>query len=157
MCDFATSWTAACQASLSFIISWNLLTLMSVESVMPSNNLILCCPLPLLPSIFPSIRVFSNESVLCIRWPKYWSINFSMFFQWIFRVDFLNDWLVWSPCCPRDTQPRNSVVTGTTQDLLSTEVGPLVKRYLVCDSMTVILVVVLAEPLSAGKANPHPE
>ena len=157
MSDFATPWTAACQASLSFIISWSLLTLMSVESLMPSNDLILCCPLLLLPSIFPSIRVFSNESVLCIRWPKYWSINFSMSFQWIFRVDFLNDWLVWSPCCSRDTQPRNSVVTGTTQDLLPTEVGPLVKRYLVCESMTVILVVVLAEPLSAGKANPYPE
>ena len=66
----ATPWTAACQASLSFITSWNLLKLMSTESMMPSNYLILCNPLHLLPSIFPSIRVFSNESALCIRWPN---------------------------------------------------------------------------------------
>ena len=71
-------WTAACQASLSFIISWNLLKLMSTELMMPSNHLILCHPLLLLPSIFPSIRVFSNEPVLCIRWPKYWSSSFSI-------------------------------------------------------------------------------
>ena len=66
-------WTAACQASLSITNSWSLLKLMSIVSVMPSNHLILWRPLFLLPSIFPSIRVFSNESVLCIRWPKYWS------------------------------------------------------------------------------------
>ena len=70
---FETSWTAACQASLSITNSQNLLKLMSIKSVMPSSHLILCHPLCLLPSIFPSIRVFSNESVLCIRWPKYWS------------------------------------------------------------------------------------
>ena len=70
---FATPWTAACQASLSFTNSQNLLKLMSIESVMPSSHLILCCPLLLPPSIFPSIRVFSNESALYIRWPKYWS------------------------------------------------------------------------------------
>ena len=75
---FATPWTAACQASLSFTMSWSLLKLMSIESVMPSNHLILCCPLLLLPSIFPSIKVFSNELVLCIRWSKYWSFSFSM-------------------------------------------------------------------------------
>ena len=75
---FVTSWTAACQASLSFTIFWSLLKLMSIESVMPSNHLILCHPLLLLPSIFPSIRVFSNESALCIRWPKYWSFNFNI-------------------------------------------------------------------------------
>ncbi|XDA73677.1 hypothetical protein R6Z07F_003896 [Ovis aries] len=68
---FAILWTAACQASLSIINSWSLLKLMSIESVMSSNHLILCRPLLLLPSIFPSIRVFSNESPLCIRWPKY--------------------------------------------------------------------------------------
>ena len=67
---FETPWTAACQASLSITNSWSLLKLMSIESVMPSNHLILCCPLLFLPSIFPSIRVFSNESVLHIRWPK---------------------------------------------------------------------------------------
>ena len=74
----ATPWTAAHQASLSFTISWSLLKLMSVESMMPSNHLILCCPLLLLPSICPSIRVFSNELALCIRWPKDWSFNFSI-------------------------------------------------------------------------------
>ena len=72
---FVTPWTAAHQASLSFTISLSLLKLMSIELVMPSNYLILCCPLLLLPSIFPSIRVFSNESALCIRWPKYWSFS----------------------------------------------------------------------------------
>ena len=75
---FATPWIAAHQASLSITSSWSLLILMSIESVMPSNHLILCCPLPLPPSIFPSIRVFSNESVLCVRWPKYWSFSFSI-------------------------------------------------------------------------------
>ena len=74
----ATQWTAAQQASLSFNISWSLLKLMSIESVMPSNHLILCHPLLLLPSIFPSIWVFSNESALNIRWPKYWSFSFSI-------------------------------------------------------------------------------
>ena len=75
---FVTSWTAAHQASLSIINSWSLLKLMSIESVMPSSHLILCHPLLLPPSIFPSIRVFSNETVLCIRWPKYWSFSFSI-------------------------------------------------------------------------------
>ena len=75
---FATPWTAALQASLSITISQSLLKLMSIESVMPSNQLILCCPLLLLPSIFPSIRVFSNESVLPIKWPKYWSFSYSI-------------------------------------------------------------------------------
>ena len=73
-----TPWTAARQASLSFNISWSLLKDMSIHSVMPSNHLILCCPLLLPPSIFPSVRVVSNESVLRIRWPKHWSFNFSI-------------------------------------------------------------------------------
>jgi len=75
---FATPWTAACQASLSITNSWSLPKLISIESVMPSNHLIFCHPLLLLPSIFPSIRVFSNESALCIRWPKYWSFSFNI-------------------------------------------------------------------------------
>ena len=75
---FATPWTTAHQASLSITNSWSLLKLMSVELVIPSNHLILSRPLLLLPSIFPSIRFFSNESVLCIRWPKYWSFNISI-------------------------------------------------------------------------------
>ena len=73
---FVTPWTAARQASLSSTNSWSSLRLMSIELVRPSNHLILCRPLLLLPSIFPSIRVFSNESVLRIRWPKYWSFSF---------------------------------------------------------------------------------
>ena len=75
---FATPWTAANQASLSITNSWSLLKLLSTESVIPSNHLILCHSLLLKPSIFPSIRVFSNEPVLCMRWPKYWSFSFSI-------------------------------------------------------------------------------
>ena len=76
---FETPRTAACQASLSITNSQSLLKLMSIESVMPSNHLTFCCPLLLLPSIFPSIRVFSSESVLHIRWPKYWSFSFNKY------------------------------------------------------------------------------
>ena len=75
---FATPWTAACQASLSITNSWSVFKPMSFESMMPSNHLILYCPLLLLPSIFPSIRVFTNGSVLHIRWPKYWIFSFSI-------------------------------------------------------------------------------
>ena len=75
---FATLWTAARQAPLSITHSWSLPKLMPIESVIPSNHLILCCPLLLLPSIFTSIRVFSNESALCIRWPNYWSFSFNI-------------------------------------------------------------------------------
>ena len=78
MSDFANPWIATRQSSLSFTISWSLLKLTSIESMMPSNHLIHCCPFLLLPSIFPSIRVFSNESGLPIRWPKYWSFSFSI-------------------------------------------------------------------------------
>ena len=102
---FAASWTAAHQASLSFTNFQSLLKLMSIESVMPSNHLILCRPLLLLPSIFPSIRVFSNESVLHIRWPKYWSFSFStnLFNEYSEMISFRMDW-VGSPCSPRDSQ-----------------------------------------------------
>ena len=103
---FATSWTAAHQASLSITNSQSLLKLMFIKLVMSSNHLILCCSLLLLPSIFPSIRVFSNESVLHIKWPKYWSFSFSI--QWIFRTDFLLDWLAWSSCSPRDFQESST-------------------------------------------------
>ena len=75
---FVTPWTTARQASLSFINFWSLLKLMSIESMISSNHLILSCPLPLLPLIFPSIRVFSNELALRVRWPKYWSFSFSI-------------------------------------------------------------------------------
>ena len=75
---FVTPWTAACQASLFITNTWSLLKLMSIELVMPSNHLVFCRPLLLLPSIFPSIRVFPNESAFCIRQPKYWSFSFSI-------------------------------------------------------------------------------
>ena len=88
-------WTAVHQASLSITNSWSLLKLMSIVSVMPSNHLILCHPLLLLPSIFPSIRVFSNESVLHIRWPKYWSFSFSISpsNEYSGLISFRMDWL----------------------------------------------------------------
>ena len=92
---FATPWTAACQASLSFTLSRNLLKLMSIESVMPFNHLILCCPPLLLPSIFPSIRIFFKELALHIRWPKYWSFNFSISpsDEYSGLISFRIDWL----------------------------------------------------------------
>ena len=97
-CVFSTPWTAAHQASLSTTNSQSLLKLISIESVMPSNHLISCHSLLLQPSIFPSIRVFSNESVLIIRWPKYWNFSFS--------ISPSNEYsgLVGSPCSPRDSQ-----------------------------------------------------
>ena len=88
-----TPWTAACQASLSFTISQSLLKLKPIESVMPSNYLILCHPLLLLPSIFPSISIFSNESALCIRWPKYWSFSVSPSNEYFRLISFRMDWL----------------------------------------------------------------
>ena len=103
---FATPWTAACQASLSITNSQSLLKPMSIESVMPSNHLILCHPLLLLPPNPPSIRVFSNESTLRIRWPKYWSFSFgiSPSNEHSGLISFRMDWLVGSPCSPRDSQ-----------------------------------------------------
>ena len=92
----ATPWTIVCQASLSITNSWSPLKPMTIESVMPSSHIMLCCPLLLLLSIFPSNRVFSNESVLHIRWPKYWSFSFSISpsneYSWLisFRTDWLN-------------------------------------------------------------------
>ena len=92
---FATPWTAARQAYLSITNSPSLPKLTSIELVMPSNHLILCCPLLLLPSIFPSIRIFSNESVLHIRWTKYWSFSFSIrpFNEYSGLISFRKDWL----------------------------------------------------------------
>ena len=92
---FVTPWTAARQASLSITSCWSLLKLMSIESVMPSNHLILCHPLLLPPSILPSIRVFSNESVLHIRWPKCWSFSFniSLSNEHSGLISFRMDWL----------------------------------------------------------------
>ena len=90
---FETPWTTAHQASLSFTISWSLLKLMSIELVMPSNHLILCRPLLLPPSIFPSIRVFSNESVLRIRWPKNWNFSIHPSTEYSGLISFRIDWL----------------------------------------------------------------
>ena len=92
---FVTAWTAAHQASLSITSSWSLLKLTSIESVIPSNHLILCHPHLFLPSIFPSIRVFSNESALLIRWPKYWnfSFNISPSNEYSGLISFRMDWL----------------------------------------------------------------
>ena len=92
---FVTPRTAACQASLSFTISQSLLKLMSIESVMPSNHLILCCPLLLPPSVFPSLGVFSNELALHIRWPNYWNFSFSITLsnEYSGLISFRMDWL----------------------------------------------------------------
>ena len=92
---FATLWTAASQASLSVTNSWSSFKLMSIQSMMPSNHLILCRPLLFLPSIFPNIRVFSNESALLIRWPKYWSFSFNVspFNEHPGLISFRVDWL----------------------------------------------------------------
>ena len=93
MSNSVTPWTSACQASLSITNSWSLQKLMSIESVMSSNHLIFCHPLLLSPSIFPSIRVFSNESVLPIRWPKYWSFSISPSNEYSGPISFRMDWL----------------------------------------------------------------
>ena len=89
---FATPWSAACQAFLSITNSWSLLKHMYIESVIPSNHLIHCCPLLLLPSVFPSIRVFSQELVLAIRWPKYWSFSISPSNEYSGLISFRIDW-----------------------------------------------------------------
>ena len=98
---FVTPWTEAHQASLPFTISWSLLKLMSIESVMPSNHLILCHPHLLLPSIFPSIKVFSNDLALCTRWPKYLSFRFSIS-PWVLpnSLKFKFSSLNWQIFCP---------------------------------------------------------
>ena len=106
MSDPATPWNAAHQVLLSSAISWSLLKFMSIESVMLSNHLVLCQSLLLLPSIFPSIRIFSNESAVRIGWPKYWSFSFSSSpsDEYSGLVSFRMDWLGLSPCSPRDSQ-----------------------------------------------------
>ena len=109
---------------MSITNSWNLLKLISIESVMLSNHLIPCCPLLLLPSIFSNIRVFSSESVLHTRWPKLLEPQLQhQSFQWIFRTDFLEDWLVGSPCSPRDSQessptPQFKIISSSVLSFL---------------------------------------
>ena len=92
MSDSVTPWMAACQASPSFTISLSFLKLMYIQSAMPSNHLILCCPLLLLPSIFPSTKVLSNDLVLCIRWPKYWSFSINPSNEYSGLISFWIDW-----------------------------------------------------------------
>ena len=121
---FVTPWTAACQASLSFTISQNLLKLMSIESVMPSKHLILCCPLLFLPSILSIIRVFSNESVLRIRWPKYQSFSFSFSISpsnvysglISFRIDWFN--LAVQETLKSSPTPQSQSINSSMRSLL---------------------------------------
>ena len=129
MSDSVTPWTVALQAPLSFNISRSLLKFMSVELVMLSNHLILCCPL-LLPSIFPSIRGFSNELALYIRSPKYWNFSFSInpSNEYSGLISWINwkFWLVWSPCSLRDSKvfsaPQSESINSSVLSLLH---GPI--------------------------------
>ena len=124
MSDSVTPWTAACHASLSFTISWSFLKLMSTESVMPSNHLILCHPLILLHSIFPSIRVFSSS---LHQMAKVLELQLQcQSFQWIFRIVLLWDWLVWSSCSPRDSQESSPApqFKSINSSMLSLLYGP---------------------------------
>ena len=111
---FATPWTETYQASLFITIFRSLLKLMYIHSVMPSKHFILCCPLLSLPSIYPSIRLFSNETALFIKWPKYWNFSFSIspFYEY--------SGLIWSPCSPRDSQESSP----TPQFKSSTSLAP---------------------------------
>ena len=122
-----TPWTAARQTSLSFTISWSLRKLMSIESVMPSNYLVFCHPLLLLPSVFPSIRIFSNESALHIRWPKYWSFSFSIspskkYSGLIsFRIDWFDVLAVQGTLKSRLPTPQFRSISSLARRLLSSE------------------------------------
>jgi len=130
---FVTPWTAACQASLSITNSQSLLKLMSIESAMPSNHLIFCRPLLLLPSIFSSIRVFSNESILHIRWPKYWSFSFSISpsSEYSGLISFRMDWLDLLGS-PRDSQESSPTpqFKSINSSVLSFLYSPLAHPYM---------------------------
>ena len=118
---FTTLWTAACQASLSPTISQSLPKFLSIALVMPANHLILCGPLLLLPSIFPSIRVFSNESTVCIRWPKYWSFSFSISpsNKYLRLISFKFDWfdLLTVQGTPKSLLQHHSLKASVLQQL----------------------------------------
>ena len=139
---FVIPWTSAYQASLSINNPQSMLKLMFIKLVMLSNHLILCCPLLLSPSIFPSIRVFSSESALCIRWPKYWSFSFNMSFQWIFKTDFLQYWLVWFPCSPRDSRGSSLVPQFKSINSLAFSLlyGPTLKHPCMTTGKTIALI-----------------
>ena len=151
---FVTPWTAACQASLSITNSWSLLKLMPIESVMPYDHLILCHPLLLLPSIFPRIRVFSKESVLRVRWPKYWSFTFSispsngdtvLCLWWslgIFLLLFqILGWKHSSHISRPNSQERNWLKKAnyhdTCMDICVTSHGPLIHLWVSCGHMVI--------------------
>jgi len=128
---FVTPWNVACQLSPSFTISQSLLKLMFIELMMPFNHLILCCPFLLLPSIFPSIRVFSNELTLHYV-AKALALQLQhQSFQRIIRTDFLQDWLIWSPCSPRDTQESSPArqFKSISSSALSLFYGPSIHDY----------------------------
>ena len=135
---FAAPWTAARQASLSITSSQSLLRFMSIESVMPSSHLIFCHPLLLVPSIFPSIRVFSNESTLCIRWPKYWSFSFSISpsNEYSGLIPFRMDWL------------DLLAVQGTLRSLLQHHSS---KASVLWHSATVITIITVKLPRQSAK------
>ena len=121
---FVIPWTAAHQSSLSFIISQSLLKFISIELMMPSNHLILCHPLLLLPSIFPSIRVFSNESALLIRWPRYWSFSISLSNEYSGLISFRIDWF--DLLAPEDSKESSSTpqFKSISSSVLSLLYGP---------------------------------
>ena len=121
-----TPWTAGCKTSLSFAISWSFLRLMSIESMIWFHHLIFCLPLLLLPSIFPSIKVFSSELALHIRLPKYWSFSFSIS-PFIEYSGLISDELIWSPCCPRDCQDSSPALQfkSINSSMLSLLYGPI--------------------------------
>ena len=121
-----TLWTAKCQAPLSFTISQSLLILMSLVSVMPSDHLILHCPLLLLPSIFPNIRVSSNESALCIRWSKYWSFSINPSNEYSGLISFKTDWF---DLCGLWFDPRDSQESSPTPQLKSINSSALTLVY----------------------------
>ena len=122
-----TTWTPGVQASLSTTSSQSLPKLMPIESAMPSNHLILCRPLVLLPSIFPSIRVFSNESTLVIRWPKYWSFSFNISLSNEHPGLISLRWTSWISCSPRESQESSpaSQFKSLNSSLLSFLYGPI--------------------------------
>ena len=128
---FATPWTPKYQASLSFTISQSLLKLMSIESVMPFNHLNLCHPLLLLPSIFTNIRDFSNESALCIRWPKYWSVSNSPSNEYSWLISFGIDWFDFLAVQGTQESLLAPQFEGFRSSLLSLLYGPTLT--LICD------------------------
>ena len=146
-----TPWTAACHTSLTFTVSQSLLKLMSIESVIPSNHLILCCPLLLLPSIFPNIRVFSNESALHIRWPKCWSFSISPSNEYSGLISFRIDWLNLfddqgtqesspAPQCKSINMPVLSLLYGPLSHLYKTtgKTIALTRQSFVCKVMSLL-------------------